>query len=82
MDKEYECNFADVTDDELEKYIGWAQSEGVVDGYDDVTFGVDDALTREQAATILFRLSDVVSDDLKPQLSLPSVLTASTKLLK
>ena len=64
MDKEYECNFADVTDDELEKYIGWAQSEGVVDGYDDVTFGVDDALTREQAATILFRLSDVVSDDI------------------
>lgn len=63
IDKEYECNFADVTDDEIKQYIGWAQTEGIIDGYDDVTFGVDDALTREQAATILFRLADVASDN-------------------
>lgn len=35
--------------------VGWASSEGVVDGYGDGRFGPDDALTREQLAAILYR---------------------------
>ncbi len=35
--------------------VGWASSEGIVDGYGDGRFGPDDALTREQLAAILYR---------------------------
>ncbi len=33
----------------------WAADEGIVTGYDEEYFGVDDAITREQLATILYR---------------------------
>ena len=35
--------------------IRWAASEGIVLGYDEDSFGPDDAITREQLATILYR---------------------------
>lgn len=35
--------------------VGWASEAGVVSGYPDKTFRPDAAVTREQAATILFR---------------------------
>ena len=35
--------------------IAWAVSNGIVTGYDDTTFGPNDAITREQMAAILYR---------------------------
>lgn len=35
--------------------VRWASETGVVTGYDEKTFGPDDAITREQLALILFR---------------------------
>lgn len=37
------------------KYIAWAGNEGIIRGYDALTFGSADTLTREQAVTILYR---------------------------
>ena len=34
--------------------IAWATSAGIMDGYNDTTFGPDDAITREQAAKMLY----------------------------
>jgi len=44
--------------------IRWAASEGIVNGYSDTAFGPDDAITREQLATILYRYADYKSYDL------------------
>ena len=35
--------------------IAWAVSNGIVTGYDETTFGPNDAITREQMAAILYR---------------------------
>ena len=35
--------------------VRWAASEGIVTGYSDLAFGPNDAITREQLATILYR---------------------------
>lgn len=35
--------------------IMWANQEGIVSGYDEDTFGTNDAVTREQLVTMLFR---------------------------
>ncbi len=35
--------------------IRWAAAEGIVTGYNDTAFGPNDPITREQAATILYR---------------------------
>lgn len=35
--------------------IRWASAEGIVNGYDDGRFGANDAVTREQLVTILYR---------------------------
>lgn len=35
-------------------YIAWATEQGIMDGYDDDNFGPDDAITREQAAKMLY----------------------------
>ena len=35
--------------------IAWASSNGIVTGYDESTFGPNDAITREQMAAILYR---------------------------
>ena len=48
--------FSDVADtDWFAAAVAWAQQTGLVEGYDETTFGPDDALTRAQAATILQR---------------------------
>ena len=52
--------FRDVTDGKW--YTGavdWASDDGVIQGYPDATFHPDDAITREQAAVILFRYAPV-----------------------
>ena len=35
-------------------YIAWATEKGIMDGYSDTEFGPDDAITREQAAKMLY----------------------------
>ena len=62
-----EVAFADVRDTDW--YFGavrWAFSEGIVKGVSEERFGADEPLTREQAATILYRYlqkKDSVSSD-------------------
>lgn len=49
----------------------WATEKGVVNGYGDGTFGVDDTVTREQLATILLRFtSNVAHQDESPRADL------------
>lgn len=43
--------------------VGWAYAQGVVSGRGDGTFGATDALTREQAAAILYRYAGGEVDD-------------------
>ena len=50
------CPFGDVAAGKYyEKAITWAAENKIVSGYADGTFGPDNAITREQLATILFR---------------------------
>lgn len=46
--------------------IAWAQSTGIINGYGDGVFGCDDALTREDAATILWRYAGSPSAETAP----------------
>lgn len=45
------------------KALAWAFSEGVFTGMEDGSFAPSDGLTREQAATALFRLAEAVGAD-------------------
>lgn len=48
--------FADVADGKwYTDAVIWAAKKGIVDGYGDGTFGVNDVITREQTVTILYR---------------------------
>ena len=52
----YLMGFEDVAADQwYTEAIRWAASEGIVNGYSETAFGPDDAITREQLATILYR---------------------------
>lgn len=52
----YEMSFKDVEADKwYTEAVRWAQSNKIVTGYNDETFGTDDVITREQLATILYR---------------------------
>lgn len=63
IDEEYESDFTDLVSNEDKEYIAWAEAKGIVSGYDDNTFGVNDTLTREQAVAILFRLSETAKEE-------------------
>ena len=57
-------NFADVPDGKwFTEAIRWATSNGVVTGYSDKAFGPNDAITREQFASILWRYSKLKGYD-------------------
>ncbi len=43
--------------------VTWGTTAGVIEGYGDGTFGPDDAVTREQAAAILWRYSKHLGED-------------------
>jgi len=67
-----ETAFADVTSDTwYSTAIAWATTNGIVMGYDETTFGVNDFVTREQMYTILYRymnfagLTIVLEDELR-----------------
>ena len=52
----YAMDFEDVTADQwYTEAIRWAASEKIVEGYGDGKFGTNDAITREQMVTIMFR---------------------------
>lgn len=55
---DYTVGFTDVdADSYYAPAVSWAASLGIVKGYDNTTFGVNDAITREQMATILYRFA-------------------------
>ena len=57
--------FSDVQADEwYSDAILWAYQNGVVYGYSDEVFGLDDTITREQLVTILYRYADVEAADM------------------
>ena len=45
------------------KAVAWANKAGVVNGYDDGTFGPYDQITREQLATMLANYAKVINRD-------------------
>lgn len=51
-------------------YVKWAASKGIVNGYGDGTFGVDDEVTIEQAVVILARFADYCDVDTSSEKSL------------
>ena len=52
--------FADVdTDTWYTKAVLWAESQGLVTGYNEKTFAPNDPITREQMATVLYRYSEL-----------------------
>ena len=52
----YLMQFEDVAEDEwYSEAVRWASAEGIVNGYDDITFGPNNEVTREQLAAILYR---------------------------
>lgn len=52
----YAMTFVDVAEGEwCSEAIRWAASAGIVQGYDNDTFGTNDPITREQFLTILYR---------------------------
>ena len=56
--------FADVEDGQwYTDAVLWASSSGIVTGYDSGLFGVDDPITREQLAVILYRYAGVKGYD-------------------
>lgn len=56
-------NFTDINHDNwYHDSIDWAVEEGIFHGYDNGTFGPDDTLTREMAATVLYNYFGGESD--------------------
>lgn len=64
IDGDYKSSFSDTLGNENSFYIGWAKDTGIATGYDNKTFGAQNPLTREEAATIIYRLSQDSADDL------------------
>lgn len=61
-------NFSDVDADAwYAEGIAWAQANGIVEGYGDDSFGPNDAITREQMATILYRYASYVGYDMEAE---------------
>lgn len=52
----YSMTFKDVADGQwYTEAVRWAQSTGIVNGYDNNTFGTNDGMTREQVVTVMHR---------------------------
>jgi hypothetical protein len=51
-------SFTDIPSDHwARKAVAWASAKGIINGYSSTEFGGDDNITREQIATMLYRLS-------------------------
>ena len=58
------ARFHDVSEDEwYTDAVGWASENGIVTGYPDGNFGVNDFITREQMSAILYRYMLKFEDD-------------------
>ena len=58
------CTFTDVSRDKwYAEAVAWAQSTGIISGYTDGRFGVNDKISREQLATILYRYAQFIGID-------------------
>lgn len=67
------AGFKDVSpDDWYAKAANWAQSKGVITGYNGDVFGPNDPLTREQLALILFNYANLNGYDTSAKASLSS----------
>ena len=55
--------FADAQDDWYTDAVAWAAGAGVVNGYSDTAFGPNDAITRQQLATMLYRYAGLLALD-------------------
>ena len=60
--------FTDLNADWYRDAVAWAAEKGIVNGYDAVTFGPEDAITREQFAVMLYRYSGAPETDEAAQL--------------
>ncbi len=49
------CSFEDVTGEEAENAVAWAEKNGIVNGMSSTTFAPNEFITREQIAAIFFR---------------------------
>ena len=57
--------------------VRWAAAEGIMGGYGDGRFGTNDAITREQLATVLYRYVQYKGYDVSAKKSLDSYTDAS-----
>ena len=74
-----DANFSDVSvDDWYAKPVAWAASEGIVSGYGDGTFGANDAITREQLASILYRYAEYQGLDVSARADLSTYSDANS----
>lgn len=56
--------FTDVSRDKwYAEAVAWAQATGIISGYTDGRFGVNDKISREQLATILYRYAQFIGID-------------------
>ena len=68
---DYAMSFSDVSADAYYiEAVLWAASLGIVSGYGDGRFGVNDPITREQMASILYRYADYKGYDATARASL------------
>jgi len=62
----YTNSFSDVQDGMwYSNYIAWGAANGLVEGYDENTFGLGRSITREQMATLIVRFTDYVNVTLR-----------------
>ena len=65
-----DAGFADVEGEWYATAVNWAASVGVVNGYEDNTFRLNDAITREQLAAILMNYAAYKGEDVSARASL------------
>ena len=58
--------------------IAWASAQGLVNGYDNGSFGPEDAITRQQLAAILYRYAESKGYDTSARGSLDGFRDAAT----
>ena len=63
IEAEGNCPFIDVSDEELQKYVTWAQDNDIVYGVGGNMFGGDETITREQLVTFMYRLAEYSGAD-------------------
>ncbi len=77
---ECETAFSDVAEgDWFAPYVRWASDNGIVNGYENGTFGPDKPITREQMAAILMRFCTAF-DYVLPEVSEPMTFADAEKI--